>query len=283
MAALTAADVQVFALSYDEPAALRDFRDAHNITYTLLADPESTIIRQFGILNTLIAEDDHPWFGIPYPGTYVINPEGLITHKFFENNLAVRVGPEQLLRAVGGAPADVAAPAQVQAGEVTTRVYLEGATLPVCVQRDLVAEFTVPDGRHLYASPAPAGCVAVNMVLDEHPGVVIRNLTRPPGEPHVLANSDERFAVHHHSVELRLPITINGAVTQSDGPDSVALNGTLHWQTCDDTVCDIPASSRFSLTVPVAGIVASALRSDTDDSEPNVAQHWQHMQTRHKT
>ena len=94
-----AAGIAVYALSYDEADALRDFRDAHGITYTLLSDPDSDVIRSFGILNTLIDPDDHPWYGIPYPGTYVVSAEGAITHKFFDNNLAVRAGPEQLLRA----------------------------------------------------------------------------------------------------------------------------------------------------------------------------------------
>ena len=102
MHALTGAGVRVYTLSYDEPDALKDFVEARGITFTLLSDPDSKVIQQFGILNTLIAEDDHPWFGIPYPGAYVIDAEGLITHKFFDNNLAVRAGPEQLLRAVRG-------------------------------------------------------------------------------------------------------------------------------------------------------------------------------------
>ncbi len=67
------AGIEVYALSYDETDALKDFADAHNITYTLLSDPDSQVIRSFGILNTLIDPTDHPWYGIPYPGTYVLN------------------------------------------------------------------------------------------------------------------------------------------------------------------------------------------------------------------
>jgi hypothetical protein len=79
-----------------------DFSAAHGITFSLLSDPDSQVIEAFGILNTLIPPDDHPWHGIPFPGTYVIDDAGVITHKFFENSLAVRVGPEQLLAAVRG-------------------------------------------------------------------------------------------------------------------------------------------------------------------------------------
>jgi peroxiredoxin len=102
MPAFEALGIKMLALSYDEPDALKDFQDAYGITYTLLSDPESNVIREYEILNTLIAEDDHPWFGIPFPGTYLTNSKGDISHKFFENNLVLRIGPEELLRAFAG-------------------------------------------------------------------------------------------------------------------------------------------------------------------------------------
>ena len=58
MPAFEALGIRVVALSYDEPDALKDFQDAYSITHTLLSDPDSRVIRDYGILNTLIAEDD---------------------------------------------------------------------------------------------------------------------------------------------------------------------------------------------------------------------------------
>ena len=57
-----AAGAKVYVLSYDEVEALADFKAAHEAKFTMLSDPSSDVIRSFGILNTLIAEDDHPWF-----------------------------------------------------------------------------------------------------------------------------------------------------------------------------------------------------------------------------
>ena len=240
MHALADVGVRVYALSYDESDALRDFRTAVGITFTLLSDPDSKIIRQFGILNTLIAEDDHPWFGIPYPGTVVMDAAGLITHKFFENNLAVRVGPEQLLRAVHGESNQTTPLAAPQRGEVSTQVLLDGEELAVSVQRDLVARLAVPVGRHLYAYPAPAGSVAVDLELDPNPALVLRDLIRPISERHTLAATGDTFNVHHDTVELRLPIAVNGALTTEGAPDKITIGGTLRWQACDDAVCKAP-------------------------------------------
>lgn len=278
------AGARVYALSYDEADALRDFRQAYGTTYKFLSDPDSVVIRQFGILNTLIAEDDHPWFGIPYPGTYVLDADGVITHKFFENNLAVRVGPEQLLRAVRGESVAVEAAEPVAPGEVTTRVYLDGDSLAICVQRDLVADLAVPSGRHVYASPAPEGTVAVTLELDSNPGIVTRELIRPPSESHTLGASGEVFQVHHDRVQLRLPITVNGSAMTKDTHPAVKLSGVLKWQTCDDEVCDIPASERFELSIPIEGPMMRPLmgQSDQDSPEPNASKHFQRMMERHK-
>ena len=81
---------------------MADFSAAYGITFPLLSDPNSEIITSFGILNTLIPPDDHPWYGVPFPGTYLIDANGVITHKFFEQTLSIRIGAEQILAAAQG-------------------------------------------------------------------------------------------------------------------------------------------------------------------------------------
>ena len=276
-----AADIGVYALSYDEADALRDFRDAHGITYTLLSDPDSDVIRSFGILNTLIDPNDHPWYGIPYPGAMVVSAEGAITHKFFDNNLAVRAGPEQLLRAALGQPmleprGDQAAPQEVQVS-----VALDGNHLASMVQRDMVVRFSVPAGRHVYAEPAPQGSLAVEVTLDESDRLVQRPIVRPASEPHTLAGTGESFQVHHDVFELRLPLAVNSA-SPSDAAE-ITISGEVRWQCCDDEVCDLPTAQRFELTLPVSEPPAVALRSRRGATgEPNAMAHFQRMSERRR-
>ena len=274
-----AAGIAVYALSYDEADALWDFRDAHGITYTLLSDPDSDVIRSFGILNTLIDPMDHPWHGIPYPGTYVVNPEGTITHKFFDNNLAVRAGPEQLLRAAQGQPMLESKASETAPDAVQVSVALDGNTLAPTVQKDLVVSFSVPAGRHVYAAPAPRGSVAVDVVLEENKRLVQRSLVRPTGAPHTLAGTGESFQVHHGVFELRLPLTVNGAF--GGGATEISVSGEVRWQSCDNEVCDIPAGQRFEFELPVAESPAVALRSKRGAAlEPNAMEHFQRMSER---
>lgn len=287
MATFDDANIAVYALSYDEADALRDFRDAHGITFKLISDPHSEVISAFGILNTLIDANDHPWYGIPYPGTFVLDTAGTITHKFFDNNLAVRAGPEQMLRALSGKDeievaataiqeTTVATPTKTQA--VAVNVAFAGDKLGPIVQRDLVVRFQVPAGRHVYASPAPAGSVAVAVTLDDDPRVVERPMLRPPSEPHTLTGTGETMQVHNGTFELRLPVTLNAS---DPSMTEYELSGTVHWQACDNDVCDIPASQRFQITVPVIEAPAVALGNATGAAiEPNAMQHFQRMSQR---
>jgi len=280
-----AAGVRVYALSYDEPEALKDFRDAYSITYSLLSDPDSAVIRRYGILNTLIAEHDHPWFGIPFPGTYITDASGKVTQKFFENNLVLRAGPEQLLRAVAGEKAETSPLrlTDIAPHEVQPEIFVEGDRLAVGVLRELVARFEVPQGRHLYAAPAPSGMLAVDLTLNPHPMIVSKPLQRPVSHTHTLPASAESFEVHSGVVELRLPITVNGTVVSSETNKEFELSGTVSWQVCDDEVCDVPQQRPFQIALPVTGVVQSDLRassSGTQGKAMNGLQHFQNMKSR---
>lgn len=285
-----AAGVRVYALSYDEPEALRDFQEAHQITYTLLSDRDSEVIREYGILNTLIAEDDHPWFGIPFPGAYVTDAHGRVTHKFFENNLALRVGPERLLRAVQGRESHPEVQADATIGSsgidrrnITPEVFLDGGLLALGLLRDLVARFEVPPGRHLYASPAASGMIAAKLNLDPHAAVVAKDLEVPTSMTHSITATGESFQVHKGTVELRIPLTANRLWRSDSGAREVTLTGSIEWQCCDDEVCDVPRREPFELTIPVTGWLQSDLSPGPEISETrreNAIKHFQKMSSR---
>jgi len=265
--------------------ALQDFITAYDIDFPLLSDPRSEIIRQFGILNTLIKEDDHPWFGIPFPGTYVIDADGVITHKFFENNLALRASPEQLVRALQGESLTQtrAATASTDAEPV---IYLDGAQLAVSVMRDLVVSFEVPAGRHLYAAPAPEGMIAASVELEPLPNLVQRPTQMPDSHEHTMATTAETFAVHDGHVEFRIPLTVNGNVAATAGEEgpTLTVTGRVNWQMCDNEVCDVPRQEPFALRLPVHGAVVSELEAKPDGKlirAMNGKAHFQKLATRH--
>jgi peroxiredoxin Q/BCP len=74
------AGVQVVGISYDSPAALKSFSDRAKITFPLLSDPDSNTIDAYHIRNTAARGKAE---GIPNPGTFILDQEGVIRSKLF--------------------------------------------------------------------------------------------------------------------------------------------------------------------------------------------------------
>ena len=257
MDAYRAAGVRLYALSYDEPDALADYAEAHGTTFTLLSDPDSEVITSFGILNTLIPPDDHPWYGLPFPGSYVVDADGIVVAKFFEHNFAIRPGPEQLLAAALGTEFD-APEIERLPDRVSVDVTIDGDRLPMGVTRQIVATFRVPEGQHLYSEPVPDGLVAAAIELDDNDGILSYELLAPLTTPLTLSGSGDTLAVYEGDVVLRLPVAQNARNMQKDDDGRfVTISGQVRWQACDDVECFLPESMPFSFRVeagfPVLG------------------------------
>jgi len=275
-----AAGVKLFALSYDKQDALAEFATAHEITYTLLSDPHTDIIRRFGILNTLIEPGDHPWYGLPFPGSYVIDADGIIVAKYFEHNLALRPGADMLLRAATGQVDEL--PARTGTGaEVEVDVSFDGRDLPTTVQRELVARFHVPRGQHLYAEPLPEGMVAAAIEVDDDIGILSGATWSPPTQSMKQATG-ETLQVYPNDVELRLSIAHNGTAANGRKQEPVTISGRVVWQACDDAQCNLPRSQRFEISVPTTHVVRPGHGRHGKVAE-DFGKHFTRLTERHKS
>ncbi|MDH5433841.1 MAG: peroxiredoxin family protein [Gammaproteobacteria bacterium] len=82
-------------ISYDSTDILKTFSDAQNIAFPLLSDPQSKTIISYNILNTE-QKPGSKGYGIPFPGIMLINPEGVLTYKYFYEGYKDRVNLEEL-------------------------------------------------------------------------------------------------------------------------------------------------------------------------------------------
>ena len=282
MPGFEAAGAKLYVVSYDEADALADYKNAHGATFTMLSDPNSDVIRSFGILNTTIAEDDHPWYGIPYPGVYVTDSDGVIIEKFFENNFTVRPGPEQLLAALRGEEVALQERSDSDA-EVTVEVEFEGNSLPVGISRQIVARFSVPEGMHLYEEPVPQGLVAASIELDpDLEGIVAYTAVAPATQSMTLTGDGHTLEVYEGDVVLRLPVAQNGrAMTKDEEGRWVSITGRVRWQACDSEACDLPGEQSFDFRVPAEfTVMADMGPGEGRVPSMNGATHFQKMTAR---
>jgi peroxiredoxin len=73
----------VAMVAYDDAAKIKRFADDRAIRYPILSDPESGIIRAFGLLNEAYPPGSFA-HGVPYPMIFVIDPDGIVRHRFSE-------------------------------------------------------------------------------------------------------------------------------------------------------------------------------------------------------
>ena len=91
--------VNVAAVLYDPPAKLDRFSHKYGITFPLLSDPESSAIIQLGLLNPNY-DPSSKYYGVPFPGVFLVNSKGIIVGKFAEENYRDRPLMEDLIESV---------------------------------------------------------------------------------------------------------------------------------------------------------------------------------------
>lgn len=80
---LNEAGYKAIAVTYDSLKEVNKFTKRYKVKFPVVSDTESQIINAFGILNEEPKKGSR-FYGIPHPHIYVVNNEGIISHKFTE-------------------------------------------------------------------------------------------------------------------------------------------------------------------------------------------------------
>lgn len=92
--------VNVATMTYDPVATLAEAADEHEVTFPLLFDENVTHVNAMGILNTQY-EPGHRAYGIPYPGIFLLDANGVVRFKFAEEDYRLRPDFSLVLEAAG--------------------------------------------------------------------------------------------------------------------------------------------------------------------------------------
>ena len=207
------------------------------IRYPLLSDPDSAIIRAFGILNTNIPEG-HEWYGIPFPGTYIVDESGTVRSKYFEESHRQRFTADTVLTrefGVGGGERQI-----VQTQHLTLRAYPSEDTVRPGNRLMLVVEIEMPPKMHVYA-PGVAGYRPVSFSIEENPALRVHEPEFPKPEILHLPVIQERVPVYQGKVRITRDVTLS---PRFKGPE-LEIPASFAYQACDDRVCYPPTTVPF--------------------------------------
>ena len=217
------------------------------------------MITQFGILNTLI-EPDGPlaeqFYGLPFPGTYVVDGNGVVTEKFFNKHYATRTSAGTILdSALGRALRHEEAPAAAHgAPRVGFSAFLSDPQLTLEVASTLNVRIEMEEGYHVYAEPLPDDYYPTTVRLEPVSGLEIGEAVYPATTPMRFDALDVTLNVYEGSADIAIPVTALAELVQAGG-ETVDLDVVVDYQVCSDTVCYLPEEARLSLSAPISGLL----------------------------
>lgn len=260
-------------ISYDTEQILADFAEQQGITFTMLSDPDSATIKRFGILNTVaddslgpnaedpdvvedfamyvsVTQPSERFRGIAYPGIFMLDPDGRVTSRFFEEFYQERSTAASIMMRLG-----VDRPA-VEGTEVSTthmniKTYPTDPVVALGERIALVLEITPLENMHVYAPGADKYRV-VTVNIEPQPFVQVLPLQHPDSEIYYFEPLDERVPVYQKPFILLqevVPEVSREARAAFEGKDTLTLTGSLEYQACDDRLCYNPVSVPLSWTV----------------------------------
>jgi hypothetical protein len=250
-AEITKQGLGLVAISYDSPETLKNFSASRGITFPLIADRDSAIIRSFGLLN----EAEKPGsrgYGIPHPGTFIVDRNGRVVSRFFEDAYQERYTAATVLAAVGGAPGATAITATTP--HLSVSASISDATAAPGHRLSIVVDVTPRPGMHVYA-PGRHDYQVVRLALAPQPWLRVHAPIYPRSEIYHFKPLDERVEVYLKPFRLRTDVTILATPDVQKllaATPSITIAGALEYQACDDTVCFNPARVPISFQVAVA-------------------------------
>ena len=236
------------AISYDPVPVLAEFAARRSITFPLLSDSGSAIIKQYGILNTTVAAAS-PQYGIPFPGTFIVDAKGVVTSRHFETAYQERDTITSVLVKLG-ARVDVPG-AKVSAPHLTLTTYVTDRVAAPGTHFSLVMD-VVPGPRvHVYA-PGVTGYLPIELTVQPQPPLVMRAPQFPKAEDYFFKPLNEHVAVYNKPFRIVQDLEIDPAPQAAaalNDRTEMAIAGTLRYQACDDKVCFTPQSVPLTWTI----------------------------------
>ena len=272
---LQAQGIGIAAISYDSVEVLSDFATRRGITFPLLADDDSSVIGDYGILNTVAAEGvgdnaDDPdvqadvaryvsvfgasqmIVGTPYPGTFMVGSDSKVTSRFFEEFYRERNTTTNVMLKLGVGLSPIAA-VQGETAHLKFTAYPSNTTVTVGTRFSLALDVEPGPNMHVYAPGAEEkGYRVIGFNLDQPEIARIEPVVYPESEIYYFEPLDERVPVYQRPFTILQEVVMDADAQAEEimsNLDALTLTGTLDYQACDDAICFLPQSIPVSFTV----------------------------------
>ncbi len=248
----------------------------------MLSDAGSATIKRYGLLNTVVEQALGPnrndpavkrdvekyvsvvgarpeMAGMAYPGTLIVDRQGRVTSRFFEDFYIDRNTVSAVLIKAGGKTGGFTAATKISTNHLDVTTYPSEATVAPGNRFSLVLGVAPHSGLHVYAPGAEKwGYRVISFKLDPHPQIHVFPVAYPASEIYYFKPLKERVAVFQKPFQLVQELLLDGTPASQEAlrdKQEVTLTGTLQYQACDDKVCYNPVSVPLSWKLSLRKIV----------------------------
>lgn len=272
--------IGVAAISYDSTEVLNDFAEQRGITFPLLSDKDSAVITEFGILNTVVAEGlgpnrDNPEVvasvhkyvaasvfdsiplrqminGTPFPGTFMLDANGRVTSRYFEEFYRERSTTSNILLKAGIGLTPIAAIEGITA-QLKFTAYPSDTSVTNGTRFSLAVDVEPHPNMHVYAPGAEKmGYRVVGFNMNPSELVRFEPANFPESEIYHFEPLDEYVPVYQEKFTLLQEAVVNASAEAEEimeELDALTLSGSFDYQACDDAICYPPASVPITFTL----------------------------------
>lgn len=274
---LSRSGISAAAISYDPVETLAGFAEERAIDFPLLSDVDSAVIEEYGILNTLAEQALGPKgndpdlkaaadtyvavggafaeaVGTPYPGTFMLDADGVVEARFFEDFYRERNTTANVMLQLGIGLDPVAA-IEGSTAELSFVAYASNSSVFAGSRFAIAVNVEPSTDMHVYAPGAEEmGYRVIRLNLHDNPGFRFEPVEYPPSKIYHFKPLDEHVPVYEEPFTLLQEVVVRAsseAQAALRAVDELTLTGSLDYQACDHEICYLPESVPLSFTLQV--------------------------------
>lgn len=265
----------IAVISYDPLEVTATFTDQHHISFPMLSDAGSATIRRFDLLNPVpewafgenaddpavkadiakyvsVVNPSKRMIGMAFPGTFMLDADGRVTSRYFEDFYLERNTVSSILMRLGEAHDPVRA-VRLSTPQLDLTTYASEATVAPGNRFAVMLSITPHEGMHVYA-PGSEKYRVVRLTVEPPPHLTLLPMHYPPSTSYRFEPLDETVQVYEQPFELVQEVILDGSLQAQQamrGQESITLKGALEYQACSAEICYPPRSLDLSWTVPL--------------------------------
>jgi hypothetical protein len=244
LAGLQKQGIAVVAVSYDPVETLATFAAMKGITFPLLSDQGSHVIRKYRLFNDAVEKDTRN-YGIPWPGTFMLDSQRRVTTRYFEDRYQERNTAASIVVREGG---NGAGPTLTAANpHMSLKAFVSDEA--VAPGSRVTLAFDVTPGRRMHVYAPGADYQVITIAIDPQPVLTAHETQYPPSEIYFFEPLNEKVPVYQKPFRLTRDVTIAATREAQQAlreMERLTLSGKIEYQACDDKVCFKPNSIPFT-------------------------------------